>query len=317
MVTILGYNAWKDVNCFDIAATSNIVDNITLQNFNIQSVNLVSDIDERYQIETPMYDAGYTLINSKFEGIVYSSALRSDYKDINKIVIYRWIDADEDWAMIKEYILSSESWEDVDLTVLRTLTKDTAFTTSIIKYKIEYYKWNNQASVLDIANIKYLELEYRLQSNFISDKDECFPLLINVNISEERVQDVGMVQTMGNRYPIVIKNSMTNYNQGSFSAMLMTSDILEQLRSGGGYGVDESLMMKDFKKRIIDFLTNGKPKCIRTIQGEMFIVNITGNVSVQWLNFGSGYQCSISFNWVEIADSSSAEAIERMSLTYN
>lgn len=49
-------------------------------------------------------------------------------------------------------------------------------------------------------------------------------------------------------------------------------------------------MMK-FKNDIINFLSNGKTKCLRIVPGDMFIVNITGGISVDWIAFGSGYNC--------------------------
>lgn len=285
-------------------------------NAKFKGINLVGDVDQVYSTEIPYYDAGHSLVNSRFEYGIFNSLIKQDYAGVHKIVLSRWVPYAESWAAIKQFEISKNSWSGPNLEVISGITNDSVMTTQLLKYKVEYYKWVNNVSTLIEEETKYFELEYWLQSNFISDKDECFPLFINVDMTQDRVQEIGQLQPMMSRYPVIIKNSMTDYNTGTFRAMLMTGKILEQLRSGQGYNLQSTQEMMDFKNKIIDFLTNGKPKCLRLVPGDMFIVNIVGNVSVDWVAFGSGYNCQISFNWVEVADSHSAEAVERVSLTY-
>lgn len=316
MINIMGYSAWRDKNCFDTVSPRMNINDLKIQNRKFRGICLTDNIDNKYETDTPMYDAGHTLIHSKFSYNVFDTIIKEDYSGINKIIISRWIPAEENWATVKIYEVTSNSWEQVNIEVIRSITQDTVMTSQVLKYKIEYYKWENNASMLQKDMTQYLEIDYQLQSNFISDKDECFPLFINVQINQERVQDSNLIHTLTGQYPIFIKNTATNYNQGSFKAMLMTEEILNRLRQGKGYDLESQQLMIDFKKRILNFLTNGKPKCIRMLQGELFVVNIIGNVQIEWVNFGNGYQCQISFNWAEIANGDSTEAVERIGLNY-
>lgn len=316
MVSILGYNAWKDVNCFDTVVDHQSFENMTLQNIKFRGVSLVEDIDSTFNTCIPQYDAGHTVVNSNFKYSVTNSIIKQDYIGINKIIIYRWIPYSEQWAKINEFTITSNNWDEPNLEAIRTVTKDTSLVTSVVKYKIEYYKWKNSISVLSEEDTKYIELNYTLQSNFISDKDECFPLFINVNMTQDRNQDAAILQPLSRKYPVIIKNSATNYNSGTFSAMLMTEDVLNKLRHGEGYNIQAQESMMKFKNDVINFLSNGKTKCLRIVPGDMFIVNITGGISVDWIAFGSGYNCQISFNWIEVADSNSIDAVEKVQFTY-
>lgn len=298
MVSILGYNGWKDVNCFDTAVNAQTFDNLTLYNTKFNGVNLVNNIDSLYHINIPSYNAGETLVNSKFENNIFSSMLKDDYKDINKIVISRYVD--DEWTTIVELVLKEESWQDINLSILNKLYKDSAILSGILKYKIEYYKWINEASVVDETETKYLDIEYQLHSNFISDVDECFPMFMKVAVTQERNQNLQTIQTLAREYPIYIRNMKTNYNTGTFQAMLMTGDVIKELQTGKGFKLELQQKLLEYKNKLLDFLSNGKTKCIRLLQGEMFYAMITGNISVSWDNFGSGYICNVKFNWSEV-----------------
>lgn len=128
---------------------------------------------------------------------------------------------------------------------------------------------------------------------FISDKENKFVLNYAVIYSNhnQNIQN-GVLMPIGANYPIVIQNAKGNYRSGSLQFKVL----------GYQYEIDKRLSRPSIIKQtddILQFLTNGKAKCITDFNGNIFIIKVINSPQISYdANWGNGIT-TISFDWVE------------------
>ena len=128
---------------------------------------------------------------------------------------------------------------------------------------------------------------------YISDRTNSFPLEAAVIYSNHNQNiQTGVFLPIGKKYPMVIQNAEGNYRSGSLQFKVM----------GYQYEIDKRLDRRSIQKQtedIVDFLTNGKAKCIKDFNGNIFIVRVINSPQISYdANWGNGISI-ISFDWVE------------------
>ena len=128
---------------------------------------------------------------------------------------------------------------------------------------------------------------------YISDKTHNFPLNYAVIYSNhsQNIQN-GVFLPIGAKYPIVVQNAKGNYRSGSLQFKCL----------GYQYEIDKRLNRQSIVQQtddIVEFLTNGKAKCIKDFNGNIFIVKVINSPQISYdANWGNGVT-TISFDWVE------------------
>ena len=131
---------------------------------------------------------------------------------------------------------------------------------------------------------------------FICEKDAIYKLYEGVAYGDsDRVQKVGVFEPYGRKYPVVTSNAQTNYDTGSLSGMILPDDYMKD-------GVINRHEVVDKKRRILDFLTDKKPKIIKDFNSNIWLCMITGSPTVTYSDtYGMGV-VTINANWTEIGD---------------
>ena len=92
---------------------------------------------------------------------------------------------------------------------------------------------------------------------YICDKDTIYRFYANVSFgSGEQKNITGVYEPMGRKYPIVVSNGITNYYKSSLKATMITDEDL----LGGSLNRKEEV---EHKNKILEFLTDNKPKLIK------------------------------------------------------
>ena len=107
------------------------------------------------------------------------------------------------------------------------------------------------------------------------------------------------VKPLNRKYPITVVNGITGYRSGTFECIFLNlpCDGIE----------NDGLLPYQYRDKIIQMLTNGQPKLIKSYEGELFMINITDNIEEserQAVYDGSkNYELVTNkFSWVECAD---------------
>lgn len=141
--------------------------------------------------------------------------------------------------------------------------------------------------------------------------------------SYKRIVMENKVETIGSRFPFIRRNTATNYKQFSINGLITfhTDDanifLLENKIYGGQPGMlakhknhniengitpyNDYTKEREFREKVIDFLTSGKPILMRTMtEGNVLVrlmdINITPNQSL------NNYICEFTATAIEIAE---------------
>lgn len=120
-------------------------------------------------------------------------------------------------------------------------------------------------------------------------------------------QQVGVIPTLGNKYPIIVSNSNIQYDTGSVSGLIVPDDFYSN-------GNLSRLDMSSKREAINDFLTNKKPKILKDWNGNIWLVVFTDNVDVSFDdNYGMGV-ATFTSGWTEVGDPTNQEDLQRTGL---
>lgn len=131
---------------------------------------------------------------------------------------------------------------------------------------------------------------------FIANSNGSQKLKANTEYGElETNQDVGVLTTIGGKYPFVVSNSNLNYHSGSISALIVPSDFY----TSGDLG---RLDIVERREAIEQFLTDKTAKILKDWNGNIWLITFVENVEVSFVDdYGMGLG-TLSAKWVEIGD---------------
>ena len=235
-------------------------------------LDISTDITIPYTTEIPTYD-GNTVLSLSFNNNIphYNRAILKR-KDLNS---YNWIDLEQIYITqpnVAYYIDYNDSF------VPTGVTQTYALVTYVDGAESEYYT---------------LEATPQWSKVFISDRDKKFALNYGVIYSNhsQNIQN-GVFMPIGSTYPIVVQNGEGNYRSGSLQFKVL----------GYQFEIDKQLDRTSIVKQtndILEFLTNGKAKCITDYNGNVFIIKVINSPQISYdANWGNGIT-TISFDWVE------------------
>jgi hypothetical protein len=139
------------------------------------------------------------------------------------------------------------------------------------------------------GNINKNEIRSEFNHYFILDKDISYPIIFNTNLSLELNKNIGVINTLGRKYPFVISNGMSQYKTGSLQFALAPVVNCEI----------ETDDIYNYRTQFEEWLSNGKPKILKDWTGQIYMIDITSSVPIDL----SYYQLpSYQIQFTEVGD---------------
>lgn len=283
MFQFIGYSFFSGPNALDSAPS--MVGNITeteLSNAIFDHFNVTRDTSIAPTMDKPLEWTYDTVLNVDFDGTTNAGNLDYILQQISGIKIKRRIKGAFDWLTLKYIDISS--LEDLSFT----------FNDFLNGYNIEY-------EYAFVPVINGVEGEYiinnilsKFNGVFIGDAEQVFKFLYGTNYTaNSRNQQVGTFMPLGKEYPIIVANGVLSYESGTFTGTMLNDDFDQNGQ------IDRTAIVS--KKDVLkDYLTNKKPKILKDWNGNIWLVMIVDNVSVNYLQ-GSGMGIpQVQFNWIEV-----------------
>ena len=144
------------------------------------------------------------------------------------------------------------------------------------------------------GNINKNMIRSEFDNYFILDRDTSYPIIFNTKLSIELNKNIGIVNTLGKKYPFVISNGKSQYKTGSLEFSL--ANIVDcEIDFENGY---------NYRTQFEEWISNGKPKILKDWTGQIFMMDITSNIPIDHSIWQlPAYQISFT----EIGDSLSEE----------
>lgn len=285
MIGFIGYNFCSDGNSADPTPTNiNNITNTRLQNgifdhFNVTR-NVVFDYNSIVQTD---WDID-TIMNADFKGNASAGNVSQMVAGITSIRVKRRVKGTFDWITIKQISVSKP--EDLSFVI----------TDNLNAYNTEY-EYAFVPVMEDVEGSYIIEsILSKFEGVFVCDVDTVFKFHAGVEYNNNTSnQQVGVFQPYNRKYPVVVSNSIMNYQTGSIGGWVLPND----------FDDNRQLNRVDITKKkeaLLKFLLNKKPKIIKDMNGNSWLVYFTGNPTLSYdNNYGQG-MVKVSAEWTEVGD---------------
>ena len=285
MIGLVGYNFCSDSNALDPTPTN--INNLTstkAQNGIFDHFNVSRDTSFDYSTIIPADWNTNTLMNADFNGNVSAGNVDQVASGITSIRVKRRIKGTFDWITIREIPVTSS--EDLSFVI----------TDNLNAYNVEY-EYAYVPMMEDVEGSYIIEsIVSKFEGVFICDIDTVFKFYAGVEYDgNDAVQQVGVFQPFNRKYPIIVSNSIMQYQTGSIGGWVLPEDYEDT------HVFDRSKIVKE-KEVLLNFLMNKKPKILKDMNGNNWLVYFTGNPTVTYdNNYGQG-MLKVSAQWTEVGD---------------
>ncbi|SHO53701.1 hypothetical protein [Anaerocolumna xylanovorans] len=145
------------------------------------------------------------------------------------------------------------------------------------------------------GNLSTSSITANFEGFFFIEKDTIICAMLNTELSHQRNNNGTTITTLGRQYPFNIKNGNANYTSGSLKATFI--DMI-----GCDFDIKNGW---NFREKVDNFLTNGKPKIFKNAEGKMWMVSIIDSIPQ---DFSHHWQMPIhTINWAEIGNAENVD----------
>ena len=285
MIGLVGYNFCADGNALDPTPTD--VNNITytrVQNGIFSHFNVSRDTSFDYSSIVPTDWDVNTLMNADFAGNTSAGNVAQVASGVTSVRVKRRIKGTFDWITIREIPVNTP--EDMSFVI----------TDNLNAYNVEY-EYAFVPVMQDVEGNYIIEsILSKFEGVFICDIDTVFKFYAGVEYDgNDAVQQVGVFQPFNRKYPIIVSNSIMQYQTGSIGGWVLPEDYEDT------HVFDRSKIVKE-KEVLLNFLMNKKPKILKDMNGNNWLVYFTGNPTVTYdNNYGQG-MLKVAAQWTEVGD---------------
>ena len=285
MIGFLGYNFCRDGNALDPTPTDiNNINYTRVQNGIFDHFNVSKNAEFDYSSIIPTKWDVNTIMDANFEGNILAGNVAVMAANVTSVRVKRRVKGTFEWTTIREIPVTKP--EDLSFII----------TDNLNAYNVEYeYAWVPMTNDVE-GNYTIESILSQFQGVFICDVNNIFKLQAGVEYNNNDAnQQVGVFQPYNRKYPVIVSNSLINYQTGTISSWILPEDF-EDSKS-----LDRFEITKE-KEAILKFLMNKKPKIIKDTNGNNWLVYFTGNPSMSYNNnYGQG-MVKVNAEWTEVGD---------------
>lgn len=285
MIGLIGYNFCADGNALDPTPTNiNDMTYTKIQNGIFDHFNVSRNTSFDYNSIIPTDWDVDTLMNADFAGNASAGNVAELATGVTSVRVKRRIKGTFDWITIREIPVTKP--EDLSFVI----------TDNLNAYNVEY-EYAYVPMTEDVEGSYIIEsILSKFEGVFICDIDTVFKFYAGVEYdTNDAIQQVGVFQPFNRKYPIVVSNSIMQYQTGGVGGWVLPEDYEDT------HVFDRSKIVKE-KEVLLNFLMNKKPKILKDMNGNNWLVYFTGNPSVTYdNNYGQG-MLKVSANWTEVGD---------------
>ena len=256
------------------------INSIKIQNGIFDEVFGTADIESEYSTDIPSEWDYNTILHALFENNLMAGNVGYVVSEVSALRVKHREQGTYNWITLFEIPINDIS--DFNFDVLDQYCRSGVIYEFCVVPVINGIEGNSPIN----------SIESKFDGIFIIEKDLSYSTNFETEISDvTHNQQVASVLPIGSRYPYHIKNALTNYDSGTVKGFFV-----EVNTNTGDINIDNGFR---YRKSFIDFLFNGKPKIIKTGEGQIWMCSITGSPVESPVN---GYKKFIvtTFNFEEI-----------------
>lgn len=288
MFQFIGFDFFADADCLNSAPSS--VDNITsttLTNAIFDHFNVTKDVTITFTTDKPEEWNYDTIMDADFDGDINAGNVDFLIAQVSAIKIKRRIKGTFDWITLETVPISKV--EDLEFTFVDRLN---AYG---VEYEYAFVPILNDIEGNYIINSVYSEFN----GVYIGDFNNIYRLFFEVNYSNEmRNQQIGTLQPLGRKYPVIVANGNLSYDSGIVAAMILNDDYTETRTI-------DKIDIVERKETLKDYLTDKKVKILKDWNGNIKLIMVSTSPTVAYKENSGMSVPQITFGWTEIGDANS------------
>lgn len=288
MIQLVGYNFLMDGDTLNpYPSYVNNVTVTTLQGAEFDGLYVTQDVTSALSTEIPTEWDFYTIMLANFDGDLIAGSIENMVDQVDTIRIKRRKVGEFDWVTIYEQPINDPA----------------DFTFSGEDYFAEHDQEYEYAWVPVLANIEGNYITDTIESNFrgvfLCDADTIYKFSMGVEYgNSQQIQQVGVYNPIGQKYPIYVTNGANNYQTGSFQGK-----IVGNFENTGEFNRKE---MVQEKNALLAWLTNKKAKILKDWNSNIWLVFVTGEPSISYDSQWGNGMMDVSFEYGELGDPTNA-----------
>lgn len=277
----------NDSTSMDPLGNLTYVDTVRISNAIFSHFNLVNGISDDSSI--PEWVNNQTILNAYFNNSIDAGNLGELIGNVSYLAIQRKEYGSNEWITLNKIYKNTSTNE-----IQTQFTMYDSYNQSGVQYSYQIVPVDaqgNQGNALqsDVASI--------FKGAYIADAYNIFKITNEYELTKQTNQKSAIYEPLGSKYPFVTYNAETNYDSGSFVAVLLAPTSNNQVSSS----IDRMAQVK-LEKSFNAWLTNGKPKILKDFNGMLKVVTIVDAVQNQYYKeLGNGIS-STSCSFVEIGE---------------
>lgn len=285
MIGFIGYNFCSDGNSADPTPTNiNNITNTRLQNGIFDHFNVTRNVAFDYSSIIPIDWNLDTIMNADFKGNASAGNVDQVAAGITSVRVKRRVKGTFDWITIKQIPVSKP--EDLSFVI----------TDNLNAYNTEY-EYAFVPVMEDVEGSYIIEsILSKFEGVFVCDVDTVFKFHAGIEYNNNTSnQQIGVFQPYNRKYPVVVSNSIMNYQTGAIGGWVLPDDFDNNRQ------LNRAEITKE-KEGLLKFLLNKKPKIIKDMNGNSWLVYFTGNPTLSYdNNYGQG-MVKVNAEWTEVGD---------------
>ena len=286
MFIVCGYNFFRDENALNPSPLRNAIFKSTrLENGIFSHWYVTRDVNSPYSSEEPTLWEYLTVMDANFDGTIQAGNVGYVLDNIDGIKIKRRKVNEYDWITL-DYVSAEELGTTLSFTLNDNLNQND------VEYEYAFVPVSQGIEGNYITNT----IKSKFNGVFICDAESIYKFYTNVSYgTNERVQQIGVFEPFGRKYPVVVSNSLLNYETGSFKGDILNNDFLDTRR------IDAKEIVEK-RKQIVDFLTNKKAKILKDWNGNFWLIFITDSIQTDYANNSGMSIVNVESRWTEVGD---------------
>lgn len=109
------------------------------------------------------------------------------------------------------------------------------------------------------------KVDSKFDTYFLCSRDVSYPLIMDTNFNKKLNQRIGVVETWGRQYPVIVKGGNLKYYTGDIECTFIENIDCD-------WDINNSWK---YRNLIYDYLTDGKPKILKDFEGNCYLVAIS------------------------------------------
>lgn len=283
--------AFSGVDFSGCRSVSSDMKSVYISGGKVDSLYITKDINESIIPEDDTPWTKDTIVHARFNETLIGGNIDVLLSDTSAIVIRRREKGTSMWTEIFRKTISGEKdfqFSIYDTSARSGVTYEYAFTPVL----------PGQEGAMTIT-----EAACKHDGVFIIGAGDSYYTDAGVSLNVDRSFDAQTITTIGRRYPLFASFGKHNYDTGTISGIFAIFD-----KERCTYRFDGSAL---WREKLIQFLSDGMPKIIKTWDGRIWVACIMSPISVD-----SGRTQRISMRFEQIASPSDTQMLRQFSLIH-